>query len=251
MTNKMIQEIIDYLESGERFGDILVKELDRTDLKCYEKRTYSSLLDALNGATELYCAMTEWPDNVEVFIKKNKKEDMNDELIAVKHGPQTMEAVKQVSTYVGGLTLSNEQNDKLIDLMCKQLVTAEQEAFIQGFTVCMNAIHNGGFKGLEDEINKVVRYENGKAKDIVKPCDKTTEIQMVKHKEKPVLVFNTVCGKDDLKELRDCTVYHIEDVENTEKNFYGTEFIFRNEVTGKYIGLLKDNDGELSMSQWY
>lgn len=69
MTNKKRQEIIDYLEKGDKFSDILIRELDNPNLTCYEKRTYSSLLDAMNGATELYCAMTEWPDNI-IFINR-------------------------------------------------------------------------------------------------------------------------------------------------------------------------------------
>lgn len=71
MTNKKRQEIIDYLEKGDKFSDILIRELDNSNLTCYEKRTYSSLLDAMNGATELYCAMTEWPDNIN-FISRQE-----------------------------------------------------------------------------------------------------------------------------------------------------------------------------------
>ena len=69
--------------------------------------------------------------------------------------------------------------------------------------------------------------------------------------EKPTLVFNAIGGREELKVLKNCTVYHIEDVENPEENFYGTEIIFHNEKTGKYIGLLKDDDGQMSLSQWY
>ena len=64
-------------------------------------------------------------------------------------------------------------------------------------------------------------------------------------------MFNTICGEEELKALKDCTVYHVEDVENKEENFYGTEIIFHNEKTGKYISMLKDDDGEMSLSQWY
>ncbi len=73
----------------------------------------------------------------------------------------------------------------------------------------------------------------------------------VEKEEKPKIVFNAVSGAEELKALKDCNVYHIEDVENKEEGYYATEITFYNENTGKYIGLLKDDDGELSMSQWY
>lgn len=59
MKNEQIQEIIDYLDGGEKFQDLLIQELKNPDLEDYERRTYTSLLDSLLGATELYCAMSE------------------------------------------------------------------------------------------------------------------------------------------------------------------------------------------------
>lgn len=32
---------------------------------------------------------------------------------------------------------------------------------------------------------------------------------------------------------------------------YGTVIAFHNEKTGKYIGLMKNEDGEIKLSQWY
>lgn len=69
--------------------------------------------------------------------------------------------------------------------------------------------------------------------------------------ERESLVFNPIGGADELKKLVGCKVYLTEDVENKEKNFYATEIAFFNEKTGKYINILKDNDGQLSVSQWY
>lgn len=237
MTNKMIQEIIDYLESGEKFVDILIKELDRTDLSGLEKRRYSSLLDALMGPDELYCAMNDWPDNVSFKIV-SKEEHQEDEII-LHRGPITMDAVTKVSDYVRELPLTNEQNDKLIKLMCKQLVAVEHESFMQGFKVCMDTVLNEGLKGLEDKVLKISRIEND------------LKIEDSGERERTGLIFHPVYGKEDLKKLKDCTVYLIEDVENKEENFYGTEITFHNKKNGKYIGLLKDNDGQLSMSQWF
>lgn len=155
MTNKKIQEIIDYLESGEKFSKVLISELSRADLTCYEKRTYSSLLDALNGATELYCAMTEWPDNVAFFTNTPESDQINDnDSIIIKHGLGTLEAVQAISDYIKGLALNSITNDKLVKLMTDMLRIAEQETYIQGFVDCMKAVQNGGFKGLEDKIEK-------------------------------------------------------------------------------------------------
>lgn len=77
-------------------------------------------------------------------------------------------------------------------------------------------------------------------------------LNAVEEKErKPQLIFNTVAGADEIRELNDCKVYLIRDVENKEESFYATEITFHNEKTGMYIGLMKDDDGELSLSQWY
>lgn len=57
MRDNQIQEIIDYLEKGEDFTQLLIDELKRKDIEEYERRTYTGLLEALLGATELYCSM--------------------------------------------------------------------------------------------------------------------------------------------------------------------------------------------------
>lgn len=161
MTNKIRQEIIDYLESGDRFANILVKELDKGNLETYEQRTYSSLLDALNGTTELYCAMTEWPDNIRFIMDSNKNAEQEDEAIVIQHGLRTLESVQAVSDYLKDLPLSAEQNEKIVELMKDMLLVAEHETFMQGFVCCMKAIQDGGFKGMEDKIVKVADLEGG------------------------------------------------------------------------------------------
>ena len=69
--------------------------------------------------------------------------------------------------------------------------------------------------------------------------------------ERHGLVFNVVGGAEELNIIKDCKVYHIEEIENPEESYYGTQITLFNENTGKYIDLIKDDDGELSMSQWY
>ena len=162
MNNKQRQEIIDYLEQGGRFKNMLIMELDRADISDSEKRTYSSLLDAILGSTELYCCMTEWPDNVAIFIPKEKRINKNDSeaAIIISHGPETMRLVKDVSDYLNVLPLSTEQNDRLlVDMMTKQLLMAEHEQYLAGFSDCMKVIQEGGFKGLEDKLEAIITSE--------------------------------------------------------------------------------------------
>jgi hypothetical protein len=160
MTNKMRQEIIDYLEEGDKFADILIRELDKPNLTCYEKRTYSSLLDAMNGATELYCAMTEH-DNVISFNQEKDRKVDDEDIIVIQHGLKTMESVYVLESYIKELPLSAKEIDKLVALTANQLFIAENESFIQGFITCMDAVHDGGFKGLEHKVVKVAALERG------------------------------------------------------------------------------------------
>ena len=163
MTNKKRQEIIDYLEEGDKFADILIRELDKPNLTCYEKRTYSSLLDAMNGATELYCAMTDWPDNVDFRIVDQEVND-EDEII-LQRGPLTINAVNQVNNYLKDLPLNSDQNNQLVQLMVKLLVDTEHKNFIQGFKVCLDALKYGGSKGVEEAVLKVTRNKNSLCND--------------------------------------------------------------------------------------
>lgn len=153
MTNTKRQAIIDYLEQGERFAELLIKELERTDLEGYEKRTYSSLLDAINGSDELYCAMQEHEDNV-IQFKQETKEKQEDAIV-IEHGSDTLKLVKDVSDYIANMPLDKEINNDLIEVLKKLVLIAEHEAYMQGFIDCMDAINSGGFKGMEDKIVKV------------------------------------------------------------------------------------------------
>lgn len=159
MNNKQRQEIIDYLEQGDKYTDLLIRELERADITDAEKRTYSSLLDAILAATELYCYMTEWGDNVEVFIPKQQEPIGEDATIIIEHGPKTMTKVLEVSKFVKELPLSDSQNDTLIELMKDQLLIAEHEQYITGFCDCMKTVQAGGFQGLHDKLQKIIKHE--------------------------------------------------------------------------------------------
>lgn len=161
MNNNQRQAIIDYLERGDKFTDLLIRELEREDITDLEKRTYSSLLDAILGATELYCSMSEWPDNVEVFLTKMKRENEKDNKVelTIKRGPKTMQRINDVSGVVGELPIDSLQYDKLITLIRDMLSIAEHEHYITGFTECMNVVRNGGFKGLEDKLETMISHK--------------------------------------------------------------------------------------------
>lgn len=157
MNNKQRQEIIDYLEQGEKYTDMLIRELDREDISDSEKRTYSSLLDAILAATELYCYMTEWSDNVEVFVPKKQRNE-KEEAIIISHGPETMEIARKLSDYVKSLPLGTDQNDKLVYMMRDQVLMAEHEQYIAGFIECMKIVQAGGFQGLQDKLECMVNH---------------------------------------------------------------------------------------------
>lgn len=47
-------------------------------------------------------------------------------------------AAKELSNYLASLdNLSTEENDKLIDLICDQVMAAERDAFTFGFKTCL------------------------------------------------------------------------------------------------------------------
>ena len=74
-------------------------------------------------------------------------------------------------------------------------------------------------------------------------------LRSVEEKEEAgqTLVFNPVGGATEIDKIKDCEVYLVKEAENIE----GTEIVFHNTRSGMYINLLIDDDGDLSMSQWY
>lgn len=65
------------------------------------------------------------------------------------------------------------------------------------------------------------------------------------------LRYHTVDGKEDLKGLTGCTVYHVSDNENADMEYYSIDIAFHNEKTGKYINLSYDNKEGLLISDEY
>ena len=164
MNNNQRQAIINYLEQGSKFSDLLIRELEREDITDPEKRTYSSLLDAVLGATELYCFKTDWPDNVDIFISNQQREPKKDTetAITIKHGPLTVKKANEISEILRELPLDNGQNDRLITMMNDMLLMAEHEQYIAGFSECTKTVRDSGFKGLEDKLNAIMFCENEK-----------------------------------------------------------------------------------------
>lgn len=62
-----------------------------------------------------------------------------------------------------------------------------------------------------------------------------------------VLIFNPIGGATEIDDVKNCEVYLVKEAEG----IYGTEIVFRNTRCGKYKNLIINDDGELSMSQWY
>lgn len=58
------------------------------------------------------------------------------------------DTAKELSEYIESLSLTNDQNDKLIDLMLKHNRVARREAFRQGIEFMLDA---ASIKSVEDE----------------------------------------------------------------------------------------------------
>lgn len=74
-------------------------------------------------------------------------------------------------------------------------------------------------------------------------------LKSVEEKEETgqTLIFNSIGGATEIDKIKDCEVYLVKEAENIN----GTEIVFHNTRSGMYISLLIDDDGDLSMSQWY
>lgn len=95
-------------------------------------------------------------------------------------------------------------------------------------------------------INKLLEniYKlDDKLEDDVIECDDDNSVV--------TLICDEVGTASDIEKLKDCKVDYIGDVSNEKYNTQGIIITLKNEHTGHYIDLLKGNDGELSISQWY
>lgn len=57
--------------------------------------------------------------------------------ISKGHTGKFRAAAKELSEYVAWLDISEAENDKLISLICQQVMAAEHDAFIFGFQTCL------------------------------------------------------------------------------------------------------------------
>lgn len=80
-----------------------------------------------------------------------KREAEKEGTIVITHGMHTLEATKAVSDYIKDLLLESKQSDTLINLLKEQLLIAEREAFVQGFTACMDEIQGCGLNAAMDK----------------------------------------------------------------------------------------------------
>lgn len=70
------------------------------------------------------------------------------EFIEFDNPEEYLDTAKELSEYIESLSLTNEQNDKLIDLMLKHNRVARREAFRQGIEFMLDA---ASIKSVEDE----------------------------------------------------------------------------------------------------
>lgn len=59
------------------------------------------------------------------------------EFIEFDNPEEYLDTAKELSEYIESLSLTNDQNDKLIDLMLKHNRVARREAFRQGIGLCL------------------------------------------------------------------------------------------------------------------
>ena len=78
--------------------------------------------------------------------------------IVIEHQPMTLQAVKELSDFVEKLPLSNDDNDKLLELMKNQLLMSEREQYIKGFMDGITACSTGTLESLGKRL--VVSDEN-------------------------------------------------------------------------------------------
>ena len=65
------------------------------------------------------------------------------ERLIINRNEKTLAAAKRLSDYLASLdNLTAEQNDRIIELMVKQLIEAEAGAFMAGINVALSSINN-------------------------------------------------------------------------------------------------------------
>lgn len=86
------------------------------------------------------------------IVKFNKNNELvevtaeHEAVIVLKRGAMTEDAINNVSNYLRSLSLSAEENNRMIDLMKVMLLAAEHEQYLQGFSDGCSLIHEGNNK---------------------------------------------------------------------------------------------------------
>lgn len=85
--------------------------------------------------------------NSKKIVKFNKNNELvevtaeHEAVMVLKRGTMTEDAINNVSDYLRSLSLSAEENNRMIDLMKVMLLAAEQEQYLQGFSDGCSLIH--------------------------------------------------------------------------------------------------------------
>lgn len=65
------------------------------------------------------------------------------DVIQIERTDEFVEIAKELSTLISSLPLNREQNDQLIDMIVKQVNSAEKAAFKQGFGLGLRYVEYG------------------------------------------------------------------------------------------------------------
>lgn len=118
------------------------------------------------------------------------------------------------------------------------------------YAICMFSEDLSGTRGYNIPSEEVKELRNHITDNLLMAyADIGTLLKAVEEKEETgqTLIFNSIGGATEIDDIKDCEVYHVREAEGIN----GTEIVFHNTRSGMYRNLLIDDDGELSMSQWY
>ena len=118
------------------------------------------------------------------------------------------------------------------------------------YAICMVSEGLSGTGEYNIPSEEVKKLQNRITDNLLKADEDISKLlKSVEEKEenRQSLVFNAIGGATEINDIKDCEVYLVKEAENIN----GTEIVFHNTKSGMYINLLIDDDGELSMSQWY
>lgn len=118
------------------------------------------------------------------------------------------------------------------------------------YAICMFAEGLSGTGEYNIPTEEVIDLQSKIADNLISvQADMEKLLKAVEEKEEDeqTLVFNPIGGTTEIKEVKDCEVHLVKEAGNA----FGTEIVFLNFQSGMYKSLIINDDGELSMSQWY